>query len=368
MLATSGGLLLRSLVALLDVDPGFRPQGVIAMRVDPASRIRMPVRLPFFTSVLEQVSKLPGIEAAALTINLPMDRNMGWDAVIPGRPDPALDSAFGRIVSPRYFETVGIRMIAGRDFDARDQRGALQVAAINLTLARRLAPAAGDAIGSTLVVNGTPRRVVAVVGDVKHQTLDAASGREVYIPLSQAPSFFQAYDLVVRGSDPIALVPAIRDAIWRVDRQQAIGTPVALQALIDRTLLTRRVLTSTVDAFAAVALLLAALGTYGVAGYRVAQRTKELAIRVAVGAPRWRVVSVVTSDTLRFVGVGLLAGLPLAIAAGVALRRYLFGVQTHDVTMLVGACAVVLASTLIAVWPAARRAVRVDAASALRVD
>jgi predicted permease len=368
-LTVAGGLLFRSVVGLLRVDPGFEPLQVIAMRVDPAGRLAPPARTPFFNQLLGSVSTVPGVDAAALTMHLPMDRNMVWDVMIPGRPhDPAADNGFARLVSPGYFRTVGVRMIAGRDFDSRDQRAAPWVMAINQTLARRLEAMGQTPLDATFVVNGNRRQVIAVVADVKHQTLEGESGREFYIPYMQAPGFFEEYDLVVRASDPMALVPSIREAIWRVDDDQAIGTPVPLQQLIDRTLGPHRVMSRLLGAFAVTALLLAALGVYGVVGYRVAQRTKEIAIRVALGASRWRIQSAFLGETLLFVGLGVVLGVPLALGAGEAVRGYLFGVAPGDAVTIATACVAVVAAALAAAYLPARRAGCVDPIAALRAD
>jgi predicted permease len=369
ILTAAGALLLRSLGALLDVDPGFNTRSVMAMRVDPAGRLPGPARLPFFARVLDEVAAVSGVESAALTINLPMDRNMGWDAVPPGEPhDPAKDAAAGRIVSPGYFRTAGIPLVTGRDFESRDERAAPRVMAINETFARRLRAGGIDPLGRRFIVLGNEREVVAVVGDTKHRSLDQPADQEVYIPYTQAPTFFQAYDLVVRADDPVALVPALRDAIWRVDRNQAVGTPVELQQLIDRTLRPRRVLTWLVSGFAFTALVVAALGVYGVVAYRLAQRRKEVAIRVALGAPRWRITSAVLGDSLGFVALGLVIGVPLALAAGAAVRSYLFGVEARDMTTLMTACLVVLGAATAGAYIPARRAPRVDPMAALRVE
>ena len=368
LLTVTGGLLFRSLVKLIGVDPGFRPERVVAMHIDPAGRLAPAARVPFFNEVLASVSGLPGVESAAVAINLPMDRNMGWDVALPAQPPntPGND-AFARIVSPAYFRTVGIRVVAGRDFEPRDQLSAPWVMAINETLARRLSRAGREPLGTTLLVNGRPRQVIAVVADVKHQTLRGEAGREFYIPHSQAPGW-QAYDLVVRAADPQDTLPAVREAIWRVDRNQAIGTPIELQQLIDRTLRPHRLLTWLLGGFAATALVLAALGVYGVVGYRVAQRTKEIAIRIALGAPRWRVTSTVLRDALVFVGLGFVAGTPLALGAGNAVRGYLFGVEPQDVVTLVTACSVILAAALLAAYLPARRAPRIDPLATLRAE
>jgi putative ABC transport system permease protein len=371
VLTVAGGLLLRSFAGLLDVDPGFEPRGALAMRVDPAGRLPNPAKLPFFNQVIERVRDVSGIDAAALTIHVPMgDRpSIGLDVVPVGEPpNPTLDNAAGRIVSPGYFDTIGIRLLSGRDFNARDVRPNPLVLAINDTLARRLRAEGRDPLAARFRVLGAERQVVAVVSDVKHRGLDGDAGREVYIPMAQAPPFFDSYDLVVRAADPIALLPAIRDAIWSIDRNQALGTPVMLEEYIGRSLWPRRLLTLVISSFAAAALLLAALGVYGVVGYRVAQRMKEIAIRVALGAPRWRITTTVLRDTLAFVALGFAAGIPLALGAGMAVQRYLFGIEPRDLPTLAAAGLVVVAAALLAAYVPARRAPRVDPIAALRAD
>jgi predicted permease len=371
VLTVTGGLLLRSLTALLDVDPGFNPRGAMAIRVDPAGRLKGPDRLPFFDRVLDTVAAVPGVQSAALTLHVPMgDRpSMGWDAIPQGRQyNPITDNAAGRIVSPGYFAAAGIRMLEGRDFDSRDVRPNPFVMAINESFAQRIRAEGGDPLRTRMQVLGNVREVVAVVSDVKHRSLDAEAGREVYIPMGQAPTFFQSYDLVVRAADPIALVPAIRDAIWAIDRDQALGTPEMLEGYVGRTLRPRRLLTEVIGVFAASALLLAAFGVYGVVGYRVAQRMKEIAIRVALGAPRWRVTSAVLNDASLYVGLGIAAGLPLSLAAAAAIRGYLFGVEPGDGRTLAAACAVVVAAALLAAYFPARRAPRLDPIAALRIE
>ena len=371
VLTVAGGLLVRSLVELLDVDPGFDSRGAMAIRVDPAGRLAGPARLPFFERVLDSVRAVPAVESAALTIHVPMgDRpSMGWDAIPEGRGySPGIDDAAGRIVSPGYFGTIGIRIVAGRDFDASDVRVRPMVMAINETFARRIQAEGRDPLRSRFTVLGNVRQVVAVVGDVKHRSLDGEAGREVYIPMGQAPGFFQAYDLVVRAADPIAMVPSIRSAIWAVDSDQALGAPVVLEEYISRTLRPRRLLTSIVGGFAGTTLLLAALGVYGVVRYRVAQQAKEIAIRVALGAPGWRVTVAVLGDTIACVAVGLAGGLVLALAGASAIRSYLFGVEPRDGVTLVAACTLVVAAALVAAYLPARRAPRVDPIAALRAD
>ena len=371
VLTVTSGLLMRSFIALRDVDPGFNPRGAMAIRVDPAGRLTGPNRLPFFNQVIERVAAVPGVTSVGMTIHVPMgDRpSMGWDAIPQGRAhNPASDNAAGRIVSPGYFTTAGIQLLDGRDFDSRDVRDNPLVMAINETFARQIRSEGRDPLQTRMLVLGNVRQVVAVVTDVKHRSLDGEPGREAYIPMAQAPTFFQSYDLVVRGNDPIALVPAIRAAIWAIDRNQALGTPVPLEDYVGRTLRPRQLLTEVIGVFAAAALLLAAFGVYGVVGYRVAQRMKEIAIRVALGAPRWRVTSTVLSDTVIYVGLGIASGLPLSLAAAAAIRSYLFGVEPGDGATLAAACVVVVSAALGAAYVPARRAPRVDPIAALRIE
>jgi ABC-type antimicrobial peptide transport system permease subunit len=294
---------------------------------------------------------------------------MGWYAIPQGREYNAVtDNAAGRIVSPGYFRAAGIRLLEGRDFDSRDVRPNPFVMAINESFAQRIRGEGGDPFRTRMLVLGNVREVVAVVSDVRHRSLDVDAGREVYIPMGQSPTFFQSYDLIVRAADPLALVPSIRDAIWAIDRDQALGTPVLLEGYIGRTLRPRRLLTEVIAVFAVSALLLAAFGVYGVVGYRVAQRMKEIAIRVALGAPRWRVTTTVLNDTVTCVGLGTAIGLPLSLGVASAIRRYLFGVAPEDGVTLVAACAVVITAALLAAYLPARRAPRVDPIAALRIE
>lgn len=371
VLTVAGGPLLRSLMTLVNVNPGFSPRGAMAIRVDPAGRVPPPARLQFFNRVLENVRAVPGVEAAALTIHVPMGErpSMGWDAIPEGQEyNPVRDNAAGRIVSPDYFRSVGIRIVEGRDFDSRDVRPNPFVMAVNETFARGIRAEGGDPLRARFVVLGNLRQVVAVVKDVRHRSLDGNPGREVYIPMGQAPTFFQSYDLVVRAADPMQLVPSIRAPIWEVDRDQALGTPVPLEEYIGRTLRPRRLLTVVISVFAATALLLAAYGVYGVVGYRVAQRMKEIAVRLALGAPPGYVTATVLSDTMTCVSFGLVAGLVLALATASSIRSHLFGVEPHDATTLVTACAVAVLAALVSAYLPARRALRVDPSTALRVE
>jgi len=364
-LSIAGLLLFRSFVGLMQVNPGFRPEGAVAMRVDPASRLRVPDRIPFFSRVLAAVNQVPGVQSAALSIGLPMDRHMVWDIAVPGRPfRPTLDVGFLRIVSPGYFRTVGIPIISGRDFEDRDTLKVPLVVAINETLARQFDT---NPIGRTVTISGNRREIVAVIADVKHRGLDAEAGQEFYVPLAQTPGW-QSFDLVVRAADPMALVPAVRAAVAQVDSEQAIGTPVPLQQLIDRTVQSRRLLSWLLGSFAATALVIAALGVYGIVGYRVAQRAKETALRVALGATRWRVISHVFGDALLSVALGVGIGVPLSLLVGNAVRAFLFGIAPQDPGTWAGGVILLVVVAIVGAIGPARRAAHVDVMQTLRLE
>ena len=259
VLTVTGGLLLRSL------DGAAQRRS----RIQPARRdgdprrsgrtsARAGARLPFFDRVLESVGAVPGVESAALTIHVPMgDRpSMGWDAIPQGREyNPVTDNAAGRIVSPGYFRTAGIRIVSGRDFDSRDVRPNPFVMAINETFARRIRAEGGDPLRARFLVLGNVRQVVAVVSDVKHRSLDADADARGLHPHGTGANLLPGRTTSsCAPTDPIALVPSIRDAIWAIDRNQALGTPVLLEEYIGRTLRPRRLLTEVIGVFAATAL------------------------------------------------------------------------------------------------------------------
>jgi putative ABC transport system permease protein len=188
------------------------------------------------------------------------------------------------------------------------------------------------------------------------------------VSFAQTPGW-QSFDLVVRTSGtPMAMVPAIREAVWRIDPQQALGTPIELQQLVDRTIRSQRRLSWLLNGFAGAALVLAAFGVYGIVSYRVAQQAKDTAIRVALGAQRWRIESSTVGGTLRYVGIGLMIGVPLALGAGEAVRSFLFAVAPNDPMTLLTAAATVLTVAAIACYFPARRSSRVDTIGALRAE
>jgi predicted permease len=367
------GLLLRSLWRILDVDPGFRPENVIAMRVDPGNRYPPGPRLSaFFDEVLRRVSTLPGVSSAALVYNLPLDRNMVWTVGIPGKIDApgTQPTAFTRIVSPGYFRTMGITLIEGRDIGVDDRADRTPVVVVNETLARLIA-AEHEPLASRLVIGGREHVVVGVVGDVRHQALEREPGAEMYLAHRQgeAPgvrAVLTGFDLVLKTSvDPHGIVPLVRREVWAVDPDQAVGKVVPIPHLVERSLLSRRLLTGLVAAFGGLALLLSVTGVYGVVSYGVAQRTQEIAIRMALGARASAVHALVLRQTASVALLGLLAGIGAAFALTRLLSSQLYGVTRTDPVSFAVAAGGLVALVLLASYLPSRRAARVDPGVAL---
>lgn len=361
------GLLLRSLGRVLDVDLGFRPENVIAMRIDPGDRYERGARLTaFLDEILGRVSSLSGVRSAAFVYNLPLDRDMTWAVAFPGKTYvPGTEPvAFARIVTPGYFRTMGIRLFQGRDVSEHDRPGGTRVVLVNETLARIIA-AVREPLSSGLLIDGTEYRVIGIVGDVRHQALEKEAGPEIYLPLSQGEPF-TGFDLVLKTSvEPASIAPLVRREVWAVDPDQAVGKVVTIRQLVERSLLPRRLLTALVAAFGGLALLLAFTGVYGVVSYGVAQRTQEIAVRMALGARAGAVHALILRQTALVALLGVFIGLGAALALTRLLSSQLYGVTRTDPMTFTVVTGGLLALVLLASYLPSRRATRLDPRLAL---
>ncbi|MGH9722756.1 MAG: FtsX-like permease family protein [Bryobacteraceae bacterium] len=359
---------MRSLMRLLDVSPGFNADRVAAMRIAPGDRReRGPKMIAFFDEILERVKRLPGVQSAALVVNLPLDRNMWWDISIPGKaPDPAISqTAAVRMVSPGYFQTLSIQMKAGRDFNTQDGPARPLVAIVNQTLARAIA-GLREPLNSKVRVGGTrEHEIVGVVSDVKHQGLHAESGPELYLVHSQVFPFPQV-DLVVRSSTSLGtLAAAVRREVWAVDPNQPVGKTFELGSLLEKSLSPRRFYTAILGAFAAFALLLACTGVYGVVSYNVERRTQEIGVRMALGAGPAAIRRMIVLESFQFAAIGLAVGLAGAAVLSRVLSGQLYGLTAADPITYVATAAFLLASIGVASYVPANRATRLDPRAAL---
>jgi len=371
VLLVGAGLLIRSLIRVLEVDMGFQPAQAMTMRVDPDSRYATrEQRTAYFDEVLRRVKEIPGVESAAITDALPLGRNRTWGSGAKGvtYERGRYPTAFVRVVSDGYPAALGIPLRAGRDILPSDTATSEQVIVINETMARILWPGQ-DPIGK-YVLGGCAkeRRVVGVVGDVRHLALEQGSGNEMYLPMRQCPDQASA-DLVVRSALPTShLVGAIRGTLQPIAANLPGTDSRTLQQLIDKSVSPRRFLVLLLCGFAGFALILASLGIYGLISYSVNQRTQEIGIRMALGASAGDVQRRILLQTLWLAAIGMCIGTAASWAFAQTAGGLLFGVTARDPGTFVAMLVVLTIVAAAAGYFPARRASRIDPMVALRAD
>ena len=367
-LAISAGLAVRSLFNLLQADLGFEPRNLIAVRIDP---VVSGSQVNYLEGLLDRVRALPGVERAAVTDCVPVERDRSWALypVIKDHPDDQRwTGAHIRLVSPGLLAAMGTTLVAGRDFTRIDRKGQPGVIVVNRTLADRFWPAE-DPLGREVLIGGQYRcTVIGVAADVRHSGPELPSGNEMYLPVAQVEDA-SSWDLLVRTKLPVAsLTAGLRTALRDVDATLPLTKARLMTSLVDRTLSSRRLLVSLVGGFAGIAVGLAALGLYGLISYMVNRQTKEIGIRMALGASAGSVRREIVGRTMRLTGWGLALGLGGTIAASRLLQSLLYGISATDVATYVVMMAVLGACALVAGYIPARRASRVDPLIALRAE
>jgi putative ABC transport system permease protein len=369
VLLVGAGLLLKSFNTLLQVNLGFQPQHAMAWRVDPPNDFKDGAdRVRYVEEEIQRIAVLPGVEAVGLSDTLPLGRNRTWGAGAVGGqyPDGQFPIAFPRMIDDRYLQAMRIPLLEGRFFDARDTAASPPVIVINKSLARQLWPDS-SALGRKIAVNGEST-VIGVVADVRHSSLEAAGGNEMYLNIRQTGDW-SGVDMVVRSALPAAaLVPEVRSALASYDPRMPNGEFYELERLVDDAVAPRRLITQLLGFFSALALTLSALGLYGVIAYSVGQRTQEIGIRMAVGAQRGDVLGLILKGGLRLVALGVVVGLLGSFALTGVLQSLLFGVKAHDPLIFAGIAALLVGVGAVACLFPALRATRIDPISALRAD
>jgi putative ABC transport system permease protein len=376
-LMIGAGLLIRSLWRLQQVNPGFHPAGVLKAEYQlPATRYPrdfsqwpdFPAQRAFNDELLRRVRALPGVTAAAIASNHPLDagftssiRVVGREAEAKDWPEPRI-----RLVTAGYLETVGLPMISGRRFRDGDALQGPPVILVNEAAQRRYF-AGQNPIGQRINLWGANRMVVGVVGNERLQGLAAAAPPAVYLPLDQAPSATGAHSLLIRSSgDPLALAPAVRATVRQLDSALPLFGVEPLEQTLSNSLSQRRFTMLLLGAFAALAFILSAIGVHGVLSYSVVQRTREIGIRVAMGADAGTVRGLVVTQGATLVALGLGLGLVGALGATRALRSLLYGVGAGDPITFLAAALALGGVALLAAYLPARRATRIAPMEALR--
>ena len=379
VLLVGASLLVRSFLALSREDPGFAREGVLTLRLQlPAAKYGEPARVAVFhEQLIERLAALPGVESSAAGSTLLLSRLPNSAGInIEGRPPLPSDVQNLPVpydsVSPEFFTTLQIPLRHGRFFSHADGPDSQQVAIVNEAFVRRFFPGE-DALGRR-VTFGTPGRpdtswqtIVGVVADTKRGGFGRPPWAEIYFPMRQAPDR-RVFVFLRTGGDPLALAAAAQAAVWSIDRDQAIAGIRTVRELLAQQEANRWFTTLLLGLFAAVALVLAVIGIYGVIAYSTAQRTQEIGIRLALGADQRSVLRLVLAGGLRIAIAGLALGLLGALMLTRVLSSLLYGVGTRDPVTFVVVPGALLLVALAACWIPARRAMRVDPLIALRSE
>jgi predicted permease len=383
ILLIGAGLMLRSFRAVLDVEPGFNPEGVVAGYVS-LPNVRYPEaeqRGEFARELLDGIRALPGVEFASLTTQLPFSGNQSSSVILPEGyippPGESVLSPYQNWVGTEYFAAMEIPLLEGRVFDYRDDAGGEQVIILDEWLANRYFPG-GSAVGKRMLWGTVPGAeedqednlftVVGVVGS--HRQNDMVESQFVgsyWFPLAQAPRLFMTL-LMKTDADPATLAEPARALISDLDPEVPFFSVMTLQERIDDSLVARRAPMLLLMIFAGVALFLAGVGVYGALAYSVTQRTREMGIRVAMGSDSREVFSLVVGQGLKVVGVGLVVGVLGALGLVRLIQSLLYGVQATDPLVMASVAAIMALTGLAACLLPARRATKIDPVVALTGD
>ncbi|HKQ62078.1 MAG TPA: ABC transporter permease [Candidatus Polarisedimenticolaceae bacterium] len=375
VLLVGATLAITSLRRLLSVDPGFDPHRLLAVNLTHAGEWTPPAQQACFDQLLARVGAMPGVQAAGVVDNLPYSG--AWsqytttvqgfaEGVVPELVGKTLDYQQG-VIAGDYFRALAVPLRAGRYFDARDDAPGAASVILSESLARTLWGDA-DPIGKLVHDRQTQRaRVVGVVGDVRHFGPETPLVRTLYRPLSQRQAW--GGTLVVRADgDPTSLVPAIRASLLEIDRAVVFQRARTMDEYLELRTAAPRFLAILLGSFGAVALVLASLGIYGVLAHAVSQRTREIGVRIALGARPTSVLGMVVRNAMLLTGIGMGVGLASALALSRLLRGQLFEVSPTDPGVYAGVALLLAAVALLACWVPARRAARVDPLVALRCE
>jgi predicted permease len=382
-LLTATGLLLRTVVGLSEIDPGFRPDNVVVLQTRderPGSSFGIPdtadqqrERAARYDSLEERLNGLPGVGAASLSWLGLFSGSDAWENFV--NPDEPTDRRGARVdyVSARYFETVGMQILRGRNFTQNDREGSPRIAVVNEALIRQRF-GTGDALGRRLILDSPreqdrPYTVVGIVRDSKYNDLrENAALPMIWIPLLQAPFRISAVSLLVQPGTEGAVAREAERTMTSVDPYLMVRQVTTLSAQLNRRTARERRLFGAAWTFGGLALLLAAIGLYATLTYGVTQRTREMGVRLALGAQPQTLLRMVVGEAVRVALAGLVLGVPLALLIAQALREFLFGVDAQDLPTLMGACLVLIVTTMFAAYIPARWASRVDPLVALRYE
>jgi len=369
VLLVGAALLMQSFLHVLDVNLGFRPERAAALRIDPSFRISSYARQnAFIDQVLDRTRAIPGIVAAGIADVLPLDGDRSWQVGAKGQVYDKNNhpEAYIRVVTDGYFDALGVPLKTGREFSASDRATSEPVVIVNESLAHTLWPGQ-NAVGQIMTQDGG-RRVIGVVGDVHHGGPERLGGNEAYLPMRQTGDY-AAMHLVVRTTlPPSSLATSIKLALRPIDPNLPVTDFQTLQGLVDKVVSPRRFLVMLLSGFAGFALLLASLGIYALISYSVHQRTKEIGVRMALGASSWLVRRSVLAKTLRLASPGIAVGTVASFLMSRWIQSLLFATAAVNPAVFSVVSLLLCTVALIAAYIPARRASRIDPMRALRTE
>jgi putative ABC transport system permease protein len=373
MLLVGAGLLIKSFLRLQEIRPGFNSHNVLITNLAlPYPKYQYEQFEEFFRQLKERLEAAPGVQAVGGSMNLPLNASgyaIGRGFIPEGRPltvDENREAMFSSITGD-YFRALQIPLLSGRTFELRDNAGAPKVVIINETIAKRHFGSATEAIGKRLSIwrdEKFMREIVGVVGDTKTGSLTGEGGAQIYVPNAQARENFMG--LVIRtAGDPAAVATTLRREVQALDKDQPVYNVRTMDDVLMNSLGTRRVSMQLFTVFACAALLLAALGIYGVMAYSVTQRTHEIGLRMALGAQKSDVLGLVIRQGMTLAVIGVIVGLAGAFALTGVIGNLLYGVTATDPATFVAIPLLLLFVALVACYLPARRAAKLDPTIAL---
>jgi predicted permease len=378
ILLIGAGLLINSFMHLRNLDPGFHADHLLTLNVD-LSETKYPdnpKRTAFFDDVVRRVQALPGVRSVAVAGNLPFTYNgdsmpVGVEGIPDPPPDQSPDVIF-RAIGPGYFSTMGIPLVRGRDFNDQDALDSNLAVVVSEKTARHYWPN-DDPIGKRIKNGSTTsdapwRTVIGVVKDVRQNDFIAEPKMQMYFTYRQLRSLMPNALIVRTAVDPLSLASSVRNAIWAVDKDQSVANIDSMEHIVAGAVARQRFSMLLLAIFAGIALILAAVGIYGVMSYSVAQQTREIGIRMALGAQRSDVLKMTVKQGLRLVGFGLIIGLAAAFILTRVMASLLFGISATDPLTFISISLILLAVAILASYIPALRATRVDPMIALRAQ
>jgi putative ABC transport system permease protein len=376
VLLVGAGLMVRSFAKLQHVNSGIKPENVLTVEV-PLPRAKYPAdaqQAAFFQQLVARVGALPGASSVAAVSGLPLRSGWGRSLTVEGRPLLSVGQAPSiqhSVVTPNYFRTMGIPLIEGRDFTDADAAGAMRVTIVDERLAREYWPGS-SALGKRIRF-GPPESnepwhtIVGVVGAVRHERLDRETRQSIYVPYLQIPVRGMTVTVLTTGN-PLGLAGAVRQQVLALDKDQPVTNVMTMDEVISRSVWLQRFYAMLFGIFAAVALILAAVGIYGVMSYAITQRTHEIGIRMALGAGRRNVLKLALAQGMRLALTGVAFGLGAAYGLTRLMSGLLFNVSATDLGTFASLALLLIGVTLLACYIPARRATKVDPLVALRYE